>query len=202
MYEESESTVERRIARLGGRDNESVTKKDIPFLNSRLAAVLDLLRDGEEHPGSELDAIGGDPRRRARELRAYGFIIRVRRPNKSMECHYSYHGREDGWQEQPDPTEYYASDAWRAIAKRVAERDGFKCCECGRRTPLHCHHLDYSRFGHEELDDLITLCAYCHRASHKYRPKGANKLLRPKLANVSDEATAIKIPHTPPGYLF
>lgn len=61
--------------------------------------------------------------------------------------------------------EYLQSDEWKAISASVIERDG-KCLTCGRKASLVVHHVTYARVGHEELDDLITLCFKCHNRHH------------------------------------
>ena len=54
-----------------------------------------------------------------------------------------------------------------ALARQVYERDGWKCAHCNERGSLHPHHLIYrSQGGPDELWNLITLCAQCHRAHH------------------------------------
>jgi len=53
--------------------------------------------------------------------------------------------------------------AWKAIRWKVMERDGYKCTKCPNTTSLVVHHLTYERYGHELLEDLVTLCTDCHR---------------------------------------
>jgi hypothetical protein len=38
---------------------------------------------------------------------------------------------------------------------------------------LDVHHLTYVRFGHERLEDLLTLCRPCHDAAHDRVPVSA-----------------------------
>lgn len=53
------------------------------------------------------------------------------------------------------------------LAKAVYIRDSWKCRHCNDRNALHPHHLIYkSHGGKDDLDNLITLCAQCHRAHH------------------------------------
>lgn len=87
---------------------------------------------------------------------------------------------------------------WRALRLACFARDGFQCvnmpgADCGTswtrigevrceyvdesRTGkgLVCDHLTYSRFGHENLDDLRTLCRSCNaRATRALRANHAN----------------------------
>lgn len=46
-------------------------------------------------------------------------------------------------------------------------RDGWRCRYCGERSGLHPHHFIYaSHQGPDRLDNLLTLCAACHRGHH------------------------------------
>lgn len=48
--------------------------------------------------------------------------------------------------------------------KAVMARDGRACQKCGRRNALECHHINPRRAGgSNEPDNLIILCAPCHR---------------------------------------
>lgn len=59
--------------------------------------------------------------------------------------------------------EYMKSARWRAKRNEVLLRDGFKCIKCRSHRRLQVHHLNYERLGNEDLNDLATLCAKCHR---------------------------------------
>lgn len=54
----------------------------------------------------------------------------------------------------------------REIRYGVFERDNWHCVLCGERfaeSLLHVHHVKYrSRGGGHELENLVTLCRYCH----------------------------------------
>jgi 5-methylcytosine-specific restriction endonuclease McrA len=67
---------------------------------------------------------------------------------------------------------YRKTKHWRELRKRVLERDGYACTECGATKPgatLQAHHLTYERFPGKELDsDLVTLCYPCHNARHRW----------------------------------
>lgn len=53
------------------------------------------------------------------------------------------------------------------IQNMVFNRDGWQCRHCKDRNALHAHHvLKRSHQGTDTLDNLITLCAQCHRAHH------------------------------------
>jgi hypothetical protein len=53
----------------------------------------------------------------------------------------------------------------RPTRKRVLNRDGWKCQSCGTSANLQVHHLvRRSHLGPDALENLMTLCAGCHRA--------------------------------------
>jgi 5-methylcytosine-specific restriction endonuclease McrA len=56
---------------------------------------------------------------------------------------------------------------YRRLMKRVLERDGWRCLKCGSLENLQVHHrVKRSQLGNDTLDNLVTLCAYCHMAEH------------------------------------
>jgi hypothetical protein len=60
---------------------------------------------------------------------------------------------------------YYRSDHWR---RRRAGLRKTACQKCGynKQQHLQVHHLTYKRLGREMPEDVVTLCAYCHREAH------------------------------------
>lgn len=57
--------------------------------------------------------------------------------------------------------------AYRRLMKRVLDRDGWRCQNCGALKDLQVHHRKYrSRLGDDSLNNLVTLCAYCHMEEH------------------------------------
>jgi hypothetical protein len=66
------------------------------------------------------------------------------------------------------PGSFYGSGVWYQARNRILARDGFKCQHCGfAGKSLHVHHKELKRNGGAESDDnLITLCASCHRLEH------------------------------------
>ncbi len=53
------------------------------------------------------------------------------------------------------------------LKKRVLDRDGWKCQHCGTSENLQVHHIvPRGRLGGDELDNLMSLCACCHRRQH------------------------------------
>jgi len=56
---------------------------------------------------------------------------------------------------------------YRVLFRRVLERDGWRCQLCGSPRNLQVHHRKFrSRLGDDTEENLITLCADCHRAEH------------------------------------
>ena len=70
----------------------------------------------------------------------------------------------------PEYDRYIHSAAWREKADRRLEADSHVCQVCGSAA-TDVHHLTYDRFGHEDLDDLASLCRKCHqKAEEIYDP--------------------------------
>ncbi len=62
---------------------------------------------------------------------------------------------------------------WDSIRKKVYERDGYTCNNCGARggphgpAELHAHHgVPLSKGGSNKLSNLQTYCVDCHNAIH------------------------------------
>jgi 5-methylcytosine-specific restriction endonuclease McrA len=56
---------------------------------------------------------------------------------------------------------------YRRLMKRVLERDEWRCQKCGSLENLQVHHkIKRSQLGNDSLDNLVTLCAYCHMGEH------------------------------------
>jgi 5-methylcytosine-specific restriction endonuclease McrA len=72
--------------------------------------------------------------------------------------------KSSSWQHRYEA--YLASPEWRALRRRAIRRDEGRCVKCGSKMPLQVHHLTYARMGHEQLDDLVTLCKACHELTH------------------------------------
>ena len=87
------------------------------------------------------------------------------------ECRFYRPVERDYWR-------YLQSKQWQDTRKAVLYRDHYKCRNCGATRYLTVHHKTYSRFGHERLSDLITLCRRCHREVHRtpniMRPRNCN----------------------------
>ena len=61
---------------------------------------------------------------------------------------------------------YMESAEWIAKRNMALRRDGFVCKRCGSAKNLNVHHITYKNLGHEEMDDLVTLCETCHEYIH------------------------------------
>jgi 5-methylcytosine-specific restriction endonuclease McrA len=58
--------------------------------------------------------------------------------------------------------------AYGELSKQVRERDGWRCQNCGTSDSLQVHHMTWrSRMGDDSLENLITLCAQCHKLLHQ-----------------------------------
>ena len=77
------------------------------------------------------------------------------------------------WQKRPR-LELNTRD-YKLLRRRVLERDGWRCQNCGSSNELHVHHLaKRSELGDDALDNLITLCAACHQAQHNFPTSARN----------------------------
>lgn len=55
------------------------------------------------------------------------------------------------------------------VSRACFKRDGWKCRHCKDRNGIHPHHIIEQCKGDkstDELNNLLTLCAGCHRAFH------------------------------------
>ncbi|MDA2912748.1 HNH endonuclease [Acidobacteriia bacterium AH_259_A11_L15] len=53
------------------------------------------------------------------------------------------------------------------LRRQVLERDGWRCQYCGGCAELEIHHIQpRSRLGHDREENLVTVCAGCHRRLH------------------------------------
>jgi 5-methylcytosine-specific restriction endonuclease McrA len=70
--------------------------------------------------------------------------------------------------------EYLKSDHWANFTVEARMRLPYRCVACGNRgngKPLHLHHRSYDNLGAETLDEVIFLCGWCHRKTHRITPK-------------------------------
>ena len=62
------------------------------------------------------------------------------------------------------------SEKYRALRKQALERDGWRCQLCGPLRNLQIHHRKFrSLLGDDTAQNLITLCADCHRVEHEFQ---------------------------------
>jgi len=154
------STVEQ----LGGE--RWLSDEDLRVLSLACRTMLTILLDGRWHNTQEfIRSTDGkkDPMRRVRQLRQLGFVIQVRKVPGHMGAEYRLVGRKT----PIDRERYMHSSEWEVIASKVKKRDQHRCRNCESIFDLQVHHLTYKRLGSERMEDLITLCAYCHAAVHK-----------------------------------
>jgi len=60
-----------------------------------------------------------------------------------------------------------AAEPYRALRNEVLARDSWRCQCCGSAKDLQVHHLrSRSKLGDDVLENLITLCAICHKQQH------------------------------------
>lgn len=70
---------------------------------------------------------------------------------------------------QKQPRMKLNTDKYSALRTQVLNRDGWRCQSCGSPRNLQAHHLTRrSQLGHDALENLITLCAECHRRVHNF----------------------------------
>ena len=61
-------------------------------------------------------------------------------------------------------------EAYRQLSREVLARDGWRCQDCGTAQNLQIHHIrSRGRLGDDVEENLITLCAGCHKARHRHR---------------------------------
>lgn len=66
---------------------------------------------------------------------------------------------------------YLSSPDWQFIRSQRLEYDQYTCCGCLTGRHLQVHHVTYDNLGHEQLEDLVTVCERCHRAIHVFARK-------------------------------
>ncbi len=57
--------------------------------------------------------------------------------------------------------------AYKRLMKLVLKRDDSRCQKCGSLENLQIHHqIKRSHQGNDALQNLVTLCSYCHMGEH------------------------------------
>lgn len=82
---------------------------------------------------------------------------------------------------------YLKTPYWRFIRRKVLMRDGYRCVKCGSKANIQVDHIKYS-FGNERLEDLQTLCYYCHHNKSQFDIKAANPHYGTKVVKMEDDA--------------
>ena len=68
-----------------------------------------------------------------------------------------------------NPRHWLTRESYRQLHRQVLERDKWRCQNCGATQHLQVHHIVFrSRSGGDEEENLITLCAECHRRKHGF----------------------------------
>lgn len=63
--------------------------------------------------------------------------------------------------------EWLKTEQWAVLREMALERDGRMCVDCDAKQRLQVHHWRYpERVEDTTLEDLITLCRFCHRIEH------------------------------------
>jgi 5-methylcytosine-specific restriction endonuclease McrA len=61
-----------------------------------------------------------------------------------------------------------SAEAYQQLRRQILRRDGWRCQFCGQRQNLQVHHSEArSHQGDDSEQNLITLCADCHRSVHE-----------------------------------
>jgi 5-methylcytosine-specific restriction endonuclease McrA len=54
------------------------------------------------------------------------------------------------------------------LCRKVLQRDHYRCRACGYRANLTVHHVRFrSHGGEDSIQNLLTVCAGCHRGLHE-----------------------------------
>ena len=65
-----------------------------------------------------------------------------------------------------------SSRPWQALRRRVFERDGYRCQQCGKAGRLEAHHVvELAAGGVDSMENVLTLCRGCHIAHHNPKPR-------------------------------
>ena len=58
---------------------------------------------------------------------------------------------------------------WTRTRRRVFERDGWRCQNCGKAGRLEAHHVQRLEDGGDpwDPDNILTYCRGCHIAEHR-----------------------------------
>lgn len=79
-------------------------------------------------------------------------------------------------------TEYIHSAEWKAKRRKRLEMDNHICQRCHCPDGNVVHHRTYKNIGHEGMEDLVTLCSWCHKRVH-----GLDKIISKKAYRAADK---------------
>lgn len=94
---------------------------------------------------------------------------------------------------------------WDSLRVSALERDGHacRCCpnDAASGIPLEIHHRHYANWGHESLDDVVTLCVLCHdaitsriRETTEYTVAPPERMARPEKPTVALQPVTVSGP--------
>jgi 5-methylcytosine-specific restriction endonuclease McrA len=62
-------------------------------------------------------------------------------------------------------------EAYRKLTRKILDRDGWRCQQCGSSMNLQVHHMTHrGQLGDDAEENLITLCSTCHQLVHWHSP--------------------------------
>ena len=99
-------------------------------------------------------------------------VVDRRRPRTcSNACTEIYWRRYHAEHRAAQRTQSIRSRYWITYRGEARQRDGHRCVRCGAAesedAPLEVHHIvPLSSGGTNELENLVTLCAACHKQAH------------------------------------
>ena len=92
--------------------------------------------------------------------------------------------------EQCTGDKYLSTKHWKALRLKVYEHFHGECQRCHSVLPLEqaiIHHRTYSRFGNENIKDLVLYCGRCHTIIHA--AKGNSRAMHTALNEMMRELT-------------
>jgi 5-methylcytosine-specific restriction endonuclease McrA len=94
---------------------------------------------------------------------------------------------------------YLRTAHWRNLRTQVLAGVHDKCELCGSARATQVHHKTYKRIGRERAEDLMAVCAPCHKAHHgkKLDRKVDRGYIQPKSAKITAPTGVIVVPPRP-----
>ncbi|MGI9089181.1 MAG: HNH endonuclease [Chthoniobacterales bacterium] len=93
-------------------------------------------------------------------------------PEKKKPSRPAEYGTPEFWQQYSD---YIKTPAWKKLRRQVKERAKGRCEQTPPAAfhpgPFEVHHVNYDRFTHELLADLVYLCRHCHDIADEKRKR-------------------------------